>query len=237
LYVWANFGTHPRIIYLRLLFYVIWYSYIMKFSKMTLFITNQKQFDMLLILLDCDDATVKKRVYIIMSRDIDNRIVLKMLGSWNVSGQSNDSILSSDMIDSSQNVQKLAALVRDREWSYFYSHTGNEQDRFGAARLRKWLCEKAEQLTVNLSLNETDYEQLCNSFHLAIAVQIIRTKLKVGQIYMKYIITSQEHPLEKIEKHWWRWEYQAAKGDFSHIHCLLWTTTSIMLFSEHTLLQ
>jgi hypothetical protein len=114
-------------------------------------------------------------VYNVMSRGTGNRIVFKrgfehMVGSCTVTGQSNDSILSSDMIDSRQNVQKLAALVRYREPSYFYSHTCNQQDHFGTAPLRKSLCEKLQELTLNSSLNEVDYEELCNSYRLATAV-------------------------------------------------------------------
>ncbi len=67
-------------------------------------------------------------VYNIMSRGVDNRILFKrgfehMLGPYSMSGQNNDSLLSSDMVDSRRNVQKLAALVQDKEPSYFYTHT------------------------------------------------------------------------------------------------------------------
>lgn len=170
-------------------------------------------------------------VYNVMSSGIDNRIVFKrgfehMLGPCTITGQNNDSLLSSDMIDSRHNVQKLAALVRDREPTYFYTHTCNQKDHFGIAPLRTWLGKKLENLLLDTSLSETDYEELCNSFHLAAAVQIIRTWFKVGKLYMNYILTSHEYPLGNIERHWWRWEYQDAKGNLPHIHCLLWTNES-----------
>ena len=209
----------------------------MKFNKMIFFIKNQKQSEILVKLLYYDDATVKKRVYIIMSRGIDNRIVLKMLGSCAVIRQSNDSIFSSDMIDSRQNVEMFAVLVTDREWRYFYNHTCNLQDHFGTTSLRIWLSEKLEQLTLNSSLDEADYEDLRNSLHLATVVQIIRTRFKVTKMYMGCIIASQEHPVGKIERYWLRWEYQDGKGNLSHIHCIIWTTRSNTFFSEDTLLQ
>ena len=181
-------------------------------------------------------------VYNVMSSGIDNRVVFKrgfehMLGSCTITGQNNDSLLSSDMIDSRHNVQKLAALVRDSEPTYFYTHTCNQKDHFGIAPLRTWLDKKLENLLLDNSLSEADYEELANSFHLATAVQIIRTWFKVGKLYMNYILTSHENPLGKIERHWWRWEYQDAKGNLPHIHCLLWTNESKHISTDLQKLQ
>jgi hypothetical protein len=65
-------------------------------------------------------------------------------------------ILSSDVIDCGQNVQKLAALVRDRKQRYFYTRTCIERDHFVTAPLRIWLCEKGEEVTRNSSFKEAD---------------------------------------------------------------------------------
>lgn len=168
-------------------------------------------------------------VYNVMSRGVDNRIVFKrgfehMLGPCTMSGQNNDSLLSSDMIDSRRNVQKLAALVRDKEPSYFYTHTCNQKEHFGIAPLRKWLAYKLDELLKDSTLSKSEFDELVRAYHIAISTQIIRTWFKVGRMYMNYIISSSEHPLGKIERHWWRWEYQDAMGNLPHIHCLLWTT-------------
>jgi hypothetical protein len=59
-----------------------------------------------------------------MARGVDNRVVLRrgfehMLGPSKLLGESNDSMLCSDMIDSRRNVHKLASLVRDKEPTFF----------------------------------------------------------------------------------------------------------------------
>lgn len=46
---------------------------------------------------------------------------------------------------------------------------------------------------------------------------------KDGKLPMNYIVTSHEYPVGRIERCWWRWEYQDAIGNLPHIHCLLWT--------------
>ena len=69
-----------------------------------------------------------------------NRLVLKqrfehMLGPGKIHGESNDSHFCSDMIDSRKNVNKLAAFMRDKEPTYFYTHTCNQTQHFGIAPL------------------------------------------------------------------------------------------------------
>jgi hypothetical protein len=164
----------------------------------------------------------------VMARGVDNRIVLRrgfehMLGPSKLLGESNDSMLCSDMIDSRRNVHKLAALVRDKEPTFFYTHTCNQTEHFGIAPLRKALNEKLEYLLHNHDMSDRDCRALCDSCHLMMSVQIIRTWFKVGKMYMNYIITSPEKPLGTIEHHWWRWEHQDANGNLPHIHGLLWT--------------
>ena len=165
----------------------------------------------------------------VMSRGMDNRLVLRrgfehMLGPTKILGQSNDSMLSSDMLDSRRNVMKLAAMVREKEPTYFYTHTCNQSEHFGIAPLRELLKLRLELLEVRRDeYTATDFEELRNSYHLSVSTQIIRTWFKVGKMFMNYILTSPEKPLGTIERHWWRWEYQDANGNLPHIHCLLWT--------------
>ena len=164
----------------------------------------------------------------LMARGVDNRLVLKrgfehMLGPGKLHGQNNDSQLSSDMIDSRRNVNKLAALVREKEPTYFYTHTCNQTEHFGIAPLRKALVDKVQQLLHNHDLSDEDQKELTTSYHFVMSVQIIRTWFKVGRMYMNYIFQSPERPMGNVEKHWWRWEYQDADGNLPHIHCLLWT--------------
>jgi hypothetical protein len=116
--------------------------------------------------------------------------------------------------------------VRDKEPSYFYTHTCNQKEPFGIAPLRKWLVHKQDQLLKDSTLSNSEFDELVRAYHIAVSTQIIRTWFKVGRMYMNYIIGSSEHPLGKIERHWWRWEYQDAMGNLPHIHCLLWTAES-----------
>jgi hypothetical protein len=46
--------------------------------------------------------------------------------------------------------------------------------------------------------------------------------MEVSMIYMRYITYSDEHPLGKVERIWWRHEYQDTMGNLSHIHSLIW---------------
>jgi hypothetical protein len=167
----------------------------------------------------------------LMGGGSDNRLVLKrgfehMLGPGKVLGENNDSLLSSDMVDSRRNVQKLAALVRDKEPTYFYTHTCNQTEHFGIAPLRKALMKKLYDILMDHKMSDQDCKELSLSYHNMMSLQIIRTWFKVGKMYMNYIVTSPEKPLGTIERFWWRWEYQDANGNLPHIHCLLWTKES-----------
>ncbi len=183
---------------------------------MVFFMINEKLYEMLLIILHLID-----------------RIVLKMLCSCNLSEHSNDSTLSSDVIDCGQNVEKLAALVGDREHIYFFNYTCIERDNFGRTTLRKWVCEKGKEVTLNSLFKEVDYKDLYNTT----GVQIVRTAINIAEMYMKYIKTSEEVPLGESKKLWWRSEYQDTKGNVPHTHYLLWNRKSNTLFSEEMLLQ
>ena len=103
----------------------------------------------------------------VMARGVDNRIVLRrgfehMLGPCKLLGETNDSMLCSDMIDSRRNVHKLAALVRDKEPTFFYTHTCNQTEHFGIAPLRKALNEKLEFLLHNHDMSDRDCKALCD---------------------------------------------------------------------------
>lgn len=170
-----------------------------------LFTMKEKLCEMLLVLLHYLD-----------------RVALKMLALWTVTEQNYGSTLSSDVIESRQNDQSLVVLVTQREQSYFYTGTCNEGDHFGIVSLRKCLCEKVVEVTLNSSLNEPNYNELCKSLQLGTPLQIVRATFKDEKMYINYIIISQKDPLGKIEKHWWTWEYQETKGNLSHIHFLVW---------------
>ena len=58
------------------------------------------------------------------------------------------------------------------------------------------------------SENEQACIEWCESLRQSAAVQLLRTWIKVGDVFMDYICKSSEQPLGKIERWWWRWEYQ-----------------------------
>ena len=164
----------------------------------------------------------------VMARGMDNRVVLKrgfehMLGPMKIRGESNDSLLSSDLVDSRRNVQKLAAMVRDSEPTYFFTHTCNQAEHFGVAPLRKYLMEEVQRLMLDTTIDDQETKTRIDALHLVMSVQIIRTWNKVGKALMDYILTSSEKPLATIIKSWWKWENQEKEGNLAHIHCLLWT--------------
>jgi hypothetical protein len=95
---------------------------------------------------------------------------------------------------------------------------------FGVAPLHSALVAKLEALEGEAhKMCPLDFEVLSVGYHHMMAVQIIRTWFKVGKMFMNYIVTSPEKALGTIERHWWRWEYQDAKGNLPHIHALFWT--------------
>ena len=52
---------------------------------------------------------------------------------------------------------------------------------------------------------------------------IVRMWERVSSVVMTYIENSSEKLLGKIQRTWWRYEFQTTQGNLPHIPCLLWT--------------
>lgn len=162
-------------------------------------------------------------------RGHDNRIVLRrgfehMLGSGELrqASKSNDALCLPDVIDSRTTVNQLAAMIRNEEPTYFYTHTCNQMHHFGIAPIRRYLMKLDEQIMQNTTFSERDAMEMIKAYHQAAAVQITRTWMKVGRQYMEYICTSHEQPCGAVSKYWWKWEHNDDEGNLAHIHCILW---------------
>ncbi len=163
------------------------------------------------------------------TRGYDNRIILQrgfehMLGPGEINGfMDGDSMLASDLLDSRRNVYKLAAIIRWREPTYFYTHTCNQSKHFGIAPLYSYLQELLLQVTMNATITAEIKREYTAALHQTMMMQITRTWLKVAKLYMNYIFTSEEHPLGVVLRYWWRFEYQDAEGNLPHLHGVLCT--------------
>lgn len=162
-------------------------------------------------------------------RGHDNRIVLRrgfehMLGSGQYRQRStaSDALCLPDVIDSRITVNQLAAMIRNEEPTYFYTHTCNQMHHFGIAPIRRYLVKVDEQIMQNTALSEYDAMEMMKAYHQAAAVQVTRTWMKVGRQYMEYICTSPEHPCGAVSKYWWKWEHNDDEGNLAHMHCILW---------------
>ncbi len=164
-----------------------------------------------------DSRLLIKRGYEHMYDYIHNRRHL-------TSGGYSESITVSDAIDSRRTVQNLAAMMKEKDPTWFYTHTCNQSTHFGIAPIRTLLMEQLEELKSRMhKMSDLDYEQHVKALHHMAAVQITRTWTKVGEAYIDYIVNSPEKPFGTIEWHWNTKDYNEASGNLPHFHCLFWT--------------
>jgi predicted GIY-YIG superfamily endonuclease len=169
-------------------------------------------------------------------RDSDTRIVLNRgfatkQGSGGVKAAgSGDALFDTDSIDSRKVVNKLASAVAQRQATYFFTHTCNQQDHFGVREIKRWLesLELEDALLELMPPGKHSFERMQElkiSVKEGSAVTMLRCWMETVDKYMKYIAYSDERPIGKVDKIWYRHEYQDAAGNLSHIHALVWIST------------
>lgn len=171
----------------------------------------------------------------LQSRHTHTRLILHR-GLWN-SGlgrsivSSRESLFDVDSIEKRPIVNKLAAAVAQKQATYFYTHTCNQQEHFGVRKLKKWIdSDELESLIMSkvgginglTSHIERYRDELKGSIVQSSAVVMLRNWMEVSSIWMNYIKNSKERPLGEVKRIWWRHEYQDTKGNLSHIHALIW---------------
>jgi hypothetical protein len=105
------------------------------------------------------------------------------------------------------NVHKLAALVGERRPHYFFTQSCNQQTCRGLKVIREWVSSYEAKVLVSekygLSIDEAS-----QYLRESAAPYVLRSWNEVIDIWMRYIIESEEAPLHKIEYAWYRKEFQ-----------------------------
>ncbi len=131
--------------------------------------------------------------------------------------------LRGELVEDHSNVHKLSALVAESPPDYFYTQSCNQSTCPGVKRLRAWITSvSALQRYTGQPHNLTESEA-STMLRESAASYIHRTWSEVSNLWMKYIIHSDEEPLFAIEWAWYRKEFQDENGNTSHIHAILKT--------------
>jgi hypothetical protein len=105
------------------------------------------------------------------------------------------------------NVHKLAALVGERKPHYFFTQSCNQRTCRGLKVIREWVSSYEAQVLVSqkygLSIDEAS-----QYLRESAAPYVLRSWNEVIEVWMRYIIESDEAPLHKIEYAWYRKEFQ-----------------------------
>jgi hypothetical protein len=135
-----------------------------------------------------------------------------------------EQLFDSDSIDSRPMVNRLCAAIAKETPQYFYTHTTNQREHFGLAKLKQWLDsdEIVDQFCIGSKATMMTQDDIRQSILSGSAVFMLRQWMEISMIYMQYIAHSDERPLGKVKKIWWRHEYQDTMGNLSHIHSLIW---------------
>ena len=131
---------------------------------------------------------------------------------------------NTDAVDSRPVVNRLAAALAERNFTYFYTQTVNQSGFFGIKPMKDWIdSQEYEKLLFEgrANLMYEEKEELQKAGKESSCIALLRQWMEVSEIFMTYISKSDEHPLGKVEDIWWRHEYQTAKANLSHIHALI----------------
>ena len=117
-------------------------------------------------------------------------------------------------------------MLREKQATYFYTHTFNMSEHFGLKKPSKWIRKSKHQIMSDVNVLHAVRREKVQAFIQSASVVLLRTCMEVGQIFMDYVVNSLERPLGKVIKFWWRFEFQDTKGNLPHIHSLLWIDES-----------
>jgi len=154
-------------------------------------------------------------------RQQDSRILLSRTlgnhGPRRCGVREEQQLFDSDSIDSRPVVNRLSRAIAEKIPHYFYTHTANQREHFGLSRVKQWLDSEAivDQFYSQHALIKTK-DDIRKSILFGSAVCMLRQWMEVSMIYMRYITYLDEYPLGKVEKIWWRHEYQDTKGNLNY---------------------
>ena len=127
-----------------------------------------------------------------------------------------------DQCDSRKNVNELGAALKERPATYFFTYTCGQSTHPGLRKIFSALDAKFPKDVCK----EEDRKSAIQSE----MVTMLRAWERASRLVMKYIETSPEQPLGKVNKIWYRYEFQDEACGFPHVHALIWTAEDC--FSE-----
>ena len=136
---------------------------------------------------------------------------------------SNHPLFDTDSVDSRPVVNRLAAAMAEHQATYFYTHTCNQSEHFGVREIKKWI--DSEDVLDHLCCHPycwSERNEVRRSVLNGSSLCLCRNWMEVSELWMTYLLKSEERPLGQIDRMWWRHEYQDVEGNLSHIHALLW---------------
>ena len=127
-----------------------------------------------------------------------------------------------DQCDSRKNVNELGAALKERPATYFFTYTCGQSTHPGLRKIFSALDAKFPKDVCK----EEDRKSAIQSE----MVTMLKAWERASRLVMKYIETSPERPLGKVDKIWYRYEFQDEASGFPHLHALIWTAEDC--FSE-----
>ena len=166
-------------------------------------------------------------------KNVDQRYIIKrgfdeLLGEQKMSHVENcSSLFLDDPYVVSEKLNKLAASLREKESTYFFTTTANQKDHFGLKPIFEWIQNQITAIEQSIEfghgLDKLNMNEKIKSIVNSCTIQLVRTWMEVSEVLMDYICFSPEKPLGDIDTFFWLHEWQGLKGNLSHIHGLLTT--------------
>ena len=150
----------------------------------------------------------------------DVRIVLNRGWQEVSSAPSNSRFVSTetfkfDCAESRKNVCELAALIREKNPTYFVTYTCGQSTHPGIRKIFEALHE--------LYPEDTTTKEVLSAAIQAELMPMLRCWYRASQYVMEWIKKSPERPLGPVSHIWMRYEWQEETAGFPHLHAILCT--------------
>ena len=150
----------------------------------------------------------------------DVRIVLNRGWQEVSSAPSNSRFVSTetfkfDCAESRKNVCELAALIREKNPTYFVTYTCGQSTHPGIRKIFEALHE--------LYPEDTTAKEVLSAAIQAELMPMLRCWYRASQYVMEWIKKSPERPLGPVSHIWMRYEWQEETAGFPHLHAILCT--------------
>ena len=142
------------------------------------------------------------------------------VGGLDLRGKDDSNFLHS--IDSRQMVKNLCSSQEFFQWDIFLTFTCNMRKHFGTKPIRQWLDDDdwKEYFPKWNSYHVYQQKEIERAMHQAASGLFLRVWEEVSAIFIDYLKNSDSSPFTNMIANFARKEYQASKGNLSHIHFL-----------------